>query len=66
MVEVRQQKQNVFPCSTLSCPFAWRDMLDRYSPGTEYETEYLSRKHLEEHKELKQVAVYSEGEIKEF
>ena len=43
----------------------WRDMLDRYSPGTEYETEYLSRKHLEEHKELKQVAVYSEEEIKE-
>ena len=43
----------------------WRDMLDRYSPDTEYETEYLSRKHLEEHKELKQVAVYSEEEIKE-
>ena len=43
----------------------WRDTLDRYSPGTEYETEYLSRKHLEEHKELKQVAVYSEEEIKE-
>ncbi|XP_062499994.1 uncharacterized protein LOC134177236 isoform X2 [Corticium candelabrum] len=43
----------------------WRDMLDRYSPGTEYETGYLSRKHLEEHKELKQVAVYSEEEIKE-
>ena len=43
----------------------WRDMLDRYSPGTDYETEYLSRKHLEEHKELKQVAVYSEEEIKE-
>ena len=42
----------------------WRDMLDRYSPGTDYETEYLSRKHLEEHKELKQVAVYSEEEIK--
>ena len=42
----------------------WRDMLDRYSPGTEYETEYLSRKHLEEHKELKQVATYSEEEIK--
>ena len=43
----------------------WRDMLDRYSQGTEYETEYLSRKHLEEHKELKEVAVYSEEEIKE-
>ena len=43
----------------------WRDMLDRYSPGTEYETEYLSRKHLEEHKELKQVATYSEEEMKE-
>ena len=43
----------------------WRDTLDRYSPGTDYETEYLSRKHLEEHKELKQVAVYSEEEIKE-
>ena len=43
----------------------WRDALDRYSPGTDYETEYLSRKHLEEHKELKQVAVYSEEEIKE-
>ena len=43
----------------------WRDVLDRYSPGTDYETEYLSRKHLEEHKELKQVAVYSEEEIKE-
>ena len=39
----------------------WRDMLDRYSPGTEYETEYLSRKHLKEHKELKQVATYSEA-----
>ncbi|XP_062505696.1 uncharacterized protein LOC134182316 isoform X2 [Corticium candelabrum] len=43
----------------------WRDTLDRYSPGTDYETEYLSRKHLEEHKEQKQVAVYSEEEIKE-
>ena len=43
----------------------WRDMLDKYSPGTEYKTGYLSRKHLEEHKELKQVAVYSEEEIKE-
>ena len=43
----------------------WRDTLDRYSPGTDYKTEYLSRKHLEEHKELKQVAVYSEEEIKE-
>ena len=43
----------------------WRDMLDRYSPGTEYKTEYLSRKHLKEHKELKQVAVYAEEEIKE-
>ncbi|XP_062519393.1 uncharacterized protein LOC134194477 isoform X3 [Corticium candelabrum] len=43
----------------------WRDMLDTYSPGTDYETKYLSRKHLEEHKELKQVAVYSEEEIKE-
>ena len=43
----------------------WRDMLDRYSPGTEYETEYLSRKHLEVHKELKQVATYSEEEMKE-
>ncbi|XP_062500206.1 uncharacterized protein LOC134177442 [Corticium candelabrum] len=43
----------------------WRDMLDRYSQGTEYETDYLSRKHLEEHKELKQVAVYSGEEIKE-
>ncbi|XP_062499902.1 uncharacterized protein LOC134177167 isoform X2 [Corticium candelabrum] len=57
-------------CHGRSCSFcrlcmSWRDMLDRYSPGTEYETEYLSRKHLEEHKELKQVAVYSEEEIKE-
>ena len=43
----------------------WRDMLYRYSQCTEYETEYLSRKHLEEHKELKEVAVYSEKEIKE-
>ena len=43
----------------------WRDTLDRYSPGTEYETEYLSRKHLEEHKELKQVAAYAEEEIRE-
>ena len=43
----------------------WRDMLDRYSPGTEYETEYLSRKHLEEHIELKQVAVYTEEKIQE-
>ena len=43
----------------------WRDTLDRYSPGTDYETGYLSRKHLEEHKELKQVAVYSEEKIKE-
>ncbi|XP_062500187.1 death-associated protein kinase 1-like [Corticium candelabrum] len=41
----------------------WRDTLDRYSPGTDYETEYLSRKHLEEHKELKQVAVYAEEKI---
>ena len=31
----------------------WTDMLDSSSPGTEYQTEYLSRKHLEEHKELK-------------
>ena len=43
----------------------WRDMLDSYSPGTEYQTEYLSRKHLEEHKELKEVATYSEEKIKE-
>ena len=43
----------------------WRDMLETYSPGTDYETKYLSRKHLEEHKELKQVAVYSKKEIKE-
>ncbi|XP_062499437.1 death-associated protein kinase 1-like isoform X2 [Corticium candelabrum] len=43
----------------------WRDMLDRYSPGTEYKTEYLSRKHLQEHKELKKVAVYSEKEIED-
>ncbi|XP_062504553.1 uncharacterized protein LOC134181313 [Corticium candelabrum] len=43
----------------------WRAVLDRYSPGTEYETEYLSRKHLEEHKELKQVATYSEAKITE-
>ena len=41
----------------------WRDMLDRYSPGTEYETEYLSRKHLEEHKDLKQVVAYAEEKI---
>ena len=41
----------------------WRDMLDRYSPGTEYGTEYLSRKHLEEHKELKQVTAYAEEKI---
>ena len=33
----------------------WRDTLDRYSPGTDYETEYLSRKHLEEHKELNNI-----------
>ncbi|XP_062499311.1 uncharacterized protein LOC134176668 isoform X6 [Corticium candelabrum] len=43
----------------------WRDMLDRYSPGTEYETEYLSRKHLEEHIELKEVAFYTEEKIQE-
>ena len=43
----------------------WRDMLDSYSPCTEYQTEYLSRKHLEEHKELKQVATYSQKEIDE-
>ncbi|XP_062508328.1 uncharacterized protein LOC134184604 [Corticium candelabrum] len=43
----------------------WRDMLDSYSPGTEYQTEYLSRKHLKEHKELKQVATYSQKEIDE-
>ena len=43
----------------------WRDMLDKYSPGTEHKTEYLHRKHLEEHKELKQVAAYSEEEIEE-
>ena len=42
----------------------WRDMLDSYSPGTEYQTEYLSRKHLEEHRELKQVATFSEEDIK--
>ena len=41
----------------------WRDMLDRYSPGTEYQTEYLSRHHLEEHKELKQVITYSQMDI---
>ncbi|XP_062506502.1 death-associated protein kinase 1-like isoform X3 [Corticium candelabrum] len=43
----------------------WRDMLDSYSPFTKYQTEYLSRKHLEEHKELKQVTTYSEEKIKE-
>ena len=43
----------------------WRDMLDSYSPGTEYQTEYLSRKHLKEHKELKQVTTYSQKEIDE-
>ena len=43
----------------------WRDMLDRYSPGTEYQTEYLSRKHLEEYKELKQVAAFSQKKIEE-
>ena len=43
----------------------WRDMLDSYSPGTEYQTEYLSRKHLEEHKQLKQVVTYSQKEINE-
>ena len=43
----------------------WRDTLDSYSPGTEYQTEYLSRKHLEEHKQLKHVATYCEKKIKE-
>ncbi|XP_062508712.1 death-associated protein kinase 1-like isoform X2 [Corticium candelabrum] len=43
----------------------WRDMLDSYSPYTKYQTEYLSRKHLEEHKELKQVVTYSQKEIDE-
>ena len=43
----------------------WRDVLDRYSPGTEYQTEYLSRKHLEECKELKQVAAFSQKKIEE-
>ena len=43
----------------------WRDILDSYSPSTKYQTEYLSRKHLEEHKELKQVATFSEEEIEE-
>ena len=42
----------------------WRDMLDSYSPGSEYQTEYLSRKHLENTKKLKQLAAYSENEIK--
>ena len=41
----------------------WSDMLDRYSPGTKHQTEYLSRKHLEEHRELTQVAVYSDQQI---
>ena len=43
----------------------WRDMLDKYSPGTEYQTQYLHSKHLEEHRELKQVVAYIEQEIKE-
>ena len=43
----------------------WRDILDSYSPSTKYQTEYLSRKHLEEHKELKQVATFSKEKIEE-
>ncbi|XP_062510110.1 uncharacterized protein LOC134186192 isoform X3 [Corticium candelabrum] len=63
----RGSKQTEAECVSLldTVMSLWRDMLDRYSPGTEYQTEYLSRKHLEEHKELKRVAFYSEEKIKE-
>ena len=63
----RGGKQTEVECVSLldTVMSLWRDMLDSYSPGTEYQTEYLSRKHLEEHKELKHVATYSEEKIKE-
>ena len=38
----------------------WKDM-----SGTEYQTEYLSKQHLVEHKEMKQVVTYSEKDIEE-
>jgi death-associated protein kinase len=39
----------------------WKDTIEKHSPGTKYETEYLSRKHLSEHRE--QILVYKEEEI---
>ncbi|XP_062514456.1 uncharacterized protein LOC134190042 isoform X2 [Corticium candelabrum] len=43
----------------------WRDILYSDSPDTEYQTEYLSRQHLDDRKELKLIATYSEEKIKE-
>ena len=39
----------------------WTDMVEKHSPGTEYQMAYLSRKHLTEHKD--KLAVYSEEEV---
>ena len=41
----------------------WANTVEEHSPGTKYETGYLSRKHLSEHRE--DTAVYSESEVKE-
>jgi hypothetical protein len=39
----------------------WRDIVEKYSPGTEYEMAYLSRKHLIQHSD--QPATYSKEEV---
>ena len=39
----------------------WTDVVEKHSPGTEYEMAYLSRKHLTEHKD--RPAVYSQEEV---
>jgi hypothetical protein len=39
----------------------WREIVEKYSPGTEYEMAYLSRKHLIQHSD--QPATYSKEEV---
>jgi GTPase SAR1 family protein len=39
----------------------WRDIVDKYSPGTEYKMAYLSRKHLIEH--VDPPALYTEEDV---
>ena len=41
----------------------WTDMVEKHSPGTEYQMAYLSRKHLTEHKD--KPAVYSEEAVEQ-